>query len=185
MFLVKKNGFKILMSILLASGLLFGGMVAPIFAAVENDPAAAPQPTFTGDGVKHFFEGVLMRAFRYQESMTAFIGASLENASDSVSKAEARIDELIKEGKDVSELKEAAAQFETLIKEAENAYNAAQSLVNLHSGFDGQGRVEDLADARETVNAIEPYLSSARENIIEAVRVVYEAIEAYRLTNEI
>jgi len=172
-------------SILLASGLLFGGMVAPVFAAIEEYPATVPQPTIAGDGVKHFFEGVLMRTFRYQKSMTAFIGASLENSSDSMSQAEARIEELIEKGKDVTELEEAVVQFEILIEEAENAYNAAQSLVDLHSGFDDQGRVEDLEEAQKTVYAIEPYLSTARRNIVEAVRVVYKAIQAYQTDNEI
>ena len=185
MFRVIKNRWNMWASIILASGLLFGGMVAPVFAAVEEYPAAAPKPAIAGDSVKHFFEGVLMRTFRYQESMTAFVGASLENASDSMSLAEARIEDLIEKGKDVTELEEAVVQFETLIGEAENAYSAAQSLVDLHSGFDDQCKVEDLVKARETVYAIEPYLSTARGNIVEAVRVVYEAIQAYQKENEI
>ena len=184
MFKVTENGWGIYVSVLLASGLLFGGVVAPVFAAVEEYPAAAPQPTIAGDGVKHFFEGVLMRTFRYQESMIVFIGASLENASESVSRAEARIDKLIEEGKDVAELVEAIAQFEELIQDAENAYSAAQGLVDLHSGFDDQGRVEDLAEARETINAIEPNLTTARVNIVEAVHVVYEAVQVYQTANE-
>jgi len=176
----KKNGWKMWMSVLLASGLLLGGMIAPVFAAVEEYPATTPQPTIAGDGVKHFFEGVLMRTFRYQESMTAFIGAALEDANGSMSRAEERIDKLLKEEKDIAELEEALAQFETLIEEAENAYSAAQGLVDLHSGFNDQGRIEDLEKARETINAIEPYLSTARKNIVEAVRVVYEAVKAYQ-----
>jgi hypothetical protein len=180
MFTKKKNGLKMWMSVLLAGGLLFGGTIAPVFAAVEEYPATAPQPTITGDGVKHFFEGVLMRTFRYQESMTVFIGAALEDANGSMSRAEERIDKLLEEGKDVAELEEAISQFEILIEKAKNAYSAAQSLVDLHSGFNDQGRVEDLEKARETINAIEPYLSTARKNIIEAVRVVYEAVKAYQ-----
>ncbi len=57
--------------------------------------------------------------------------------------------------------------------------------MDLHSGFDDQGRVEDLAEAQETVYAIEPYLSTARGNIVEAVRVVYKAVQAYQKDNEI
>jgi hypothetical protein len=185
MLTVTKNGWKMWVSVFLASGLLFGGMVAPVLAAVEEYPAAAPQPTTDGDSVKHFYKGVLMRTFRYQESMTTFIGVSLENASDSVSRAEARIEELIEKGKDVTELEEAVVQFETLIEEAKNACSAAQSLVDLHCGFDDKGRVEDLAEAWETINAIEPYLSAARGNIVEAVRVVNEAVQVYQTANEI
>lgn len=70
-------------------------MIAPAYAVVEDDPAAAPQPAIAGDGMKYFFEGVLMRIFRYEKSMTAFTGLSLENVSKSVSRAEVHIDELI------------------------------------------------------------------------------------------
>jgi len=168
------------MSVLLASGLLFGGMIAPVFAAVEEHPTASPQSMIPGDGVKHFFEGVLMRTFRYQKSMTAFIGAALEDAGSSMLRAEERIDKLIEDGKDAAGFAEAISQFETLIEVAENAYSAAQSLVDLHSGFNDQGRVKGLEKARETINAIEPYLSTAQKNIVEAVRVVYEAVKAYQ-----
>jgi len=56
--------------------------------------------------------------------VAAFIGVFLENASDSESKAEVRIEKLIEKGKDVTEFEEAVVQFDTLIKEAEHAYNA-------------------------------------------------------------
>ena len=168
------------MSVFLASGLLFGGMVAPVFATVEEYPSVALKPMIAGDGVKYFFESVLMRIFRYQESTTAFIGVSLENESDSMSRAEACIEDLIEKGKYVTELEEAVVQFETLIEEDENAYSAVQRLVDLHSGFDDQGKVEDLVKARETVYAIERYLSTARGNIVETVWVVFEAIQAYQ-----
>jgi len=97
-----------------------------------------------------------------------------------MSRAEKRIDKLLNEEKDVAELEKVLSQFEILIEKAENAYSAAQSLVDLHSGFNDQGRVEDLEKARETINAIEPYLSTARKDIVEAVRVVYEAVKAYQ-----
>ena len=53
--------------------------------------------------------------------------------------------------------------------------------MDLHSGFDEQGRVEDLAETWETINAIEPYLPMARGNIVKAVVVVYEALRAYQI----
>jgi len=180
MFTEKMNGWKMWMSVMLASGLLFGGMITPVIAAVEEHPAASPQSTVPGDGLKHFFEGVLNRTFRYQKSMTAFIGAALEDAGSSMLRAEERIDKLVEDEKDAAGLEEALSQFEILIEEAENAYSAAQSLVDLHSGFNDQGRVKDLEKARETINAIEPYLSTTRKNIVEAVRVVYEAVKAYQ-----
>lgn len=76
-------------------------------------------------------------------------------------------------------MEEANNAFEELVQEAENAYSVAQSLVDLHTEFDDKGRVANLTEARETINAIKPNLITARKNIIEAVRVVYEAIKVY------
>jgi len=39
-------------------------MVAPVFTAVEEYSAAAPQPTIAGDSMKQFFGAILMRIFR-------------------------------------------------------------------------------------------------------------------------
>ncbi len=132
-----------LVRVLLISELLFGGMIAPAYAAVEDDPSATPKPAVAGDGMKHFFEGVLTR-----------------------------IDELIEKEKDVIELEEANTALKELVQEVENVYSAAQSLVDLHSGFHDKGRATDLAEAQGTINTIKPNLITAREKIIEAVRVV-------------
>jgi len=57
--------------------------------------------------------------------------------------------------------------------------------MDLKSGFDDNGRVEDLVKAQKTTNAIEHYLSSIRQNIVEEVRVVCEAVQAYQKDSEI
>ena len=102
-----------------------------------------------------------------------------------MSQTEARIDEGVEKEKDVIELGEANAALKELVQEKEIAYCSVRTLVDLHSRFDDKGRVADLAEARETINAIKPNLIMARKNIIEAVRVVYEAIKIYQITYEI
>ena len=111
------NGWKMWMSVMLASGLLFGGMIAPVFSVVEEHPTVSPKSTISGYGMKHFFEGVLMHTFRYQKSMTAFIGAALEDSGSSMLRAEERIHTLIEDNKNAAGLEEAISQFETLIEE--------------------------------------------------------------------
>jgi len=100
-----------------------------------------------------------MSTFHYQESITAFIGAFLEESK--------------------------RFSFETLIEETENAYGTAQGLMDLKSGFNDKGRVEDLAKAQKTTNAIELYLSSTWGNKVEEVHVVFEAVQAYQTASEI
>ncbi len=177
-----KTSTKAIM-IVLAVLMLSGGAVMPVLAADEGEPDPAPSAQFSGDGVRRFFSGALARTFRYQKSMAVFIGDALESAEDSVDKANDRLAELETAGKEVDMLEEAVAAFETLFEQAQADQQAALALVDAHAGFDLNGRVTDLAEARETVKAVEPFLSSARENIIDALQTITNAMREFRDTN--
>jgi len=180
-----KKKWKKAAGTVLAVILLAGFTAVPVFAYVEEDLTLIEDSSDPGDGVRHFFEGLLARTFLYQKSMTEFIGPSLESADGSVSRAQNKIEELIEGGHDVRMLEEALDNFESMLDSAENDYNAAQSLVDLHSGFSDEGRVVDIEEARRTVTAIEPNLQEARETIIEAIRLIYDAIQEYKRVNAI
>ncbi|MCD6356808.1 MAG: hypothetical protein J7L66_05925 [Anaerolineaceae bacterium] len=172
------------LDILIFAGFLAASLTVTVYAAESGGEGENVPQMNNGGGVERFFRGILMRTFRYQVSMTEFLGRSLEDANGSVEQAEARIDKLIEEGKDVKVLEDALSKFESLIDEAEDAYHSALSLVELHSGFNADYQVEDLADARGTITAIEPYIKTAREDIVKAIRTVYKAIQEYRLENK-
>jgi len=161
-----------------------GTAVMPVLAADESEPDPVPAAQFSGDGVRRFFSGALARTFRYQKSMVVFIGDALESADDSVDKAYDRIAELEAAGKDVDMLEEAVAAFETLYGHAQADQQAALALVDAHAGFSLNGRVTDLNEAHETVKAVEPFLSSARENIIDALQTIANAMREFRDTNQ-
>ena len=170
--------------VLAVVGILAGVFIIPAYASVDAGYYESANQVINDGGVERFFKGALVRTFRYQIGMTEFIGHSLINAGSSVVKAGARIKELINEGKDAVILQDAVAEFEKLIEEADDAYKAAQNFVDLLRGFDEKGDVINLVDARETIKAIEPHLKTARENIYEAVRIVYEAIQEFRLISD-
>jgi hypothetical protein len=178
-----KTSTKAIMITLMAITMA-GAAVMPVLAADEGEPDPAPAAQFSGDGVQRFFSGALARTFRYQKSMVVFIGEALESAEDSVVKASDRIAELEAAGKDVDMLEEAVAAFETLYEQAQADQQAALALVDAHVGFDLNGKVTDLAEARETVKAVEPFLSSARENIIDAMQTIANAMREFRDTNQ-
>jgi len=157
-----------------------GTAVMPVLAADESEPDPVPAAQFSGDGVRRFFSGALARTFRYQKSMVVFIGDALESADDSVDKAYDRIAELEAAGKDVDMLEEAVAAFETLYGQAQADQQAALALVDAHAGFDLNGKVTDLAEARETVKAVKPFLSSAQENILDALQTITNASREFR-----
>jgi len=164
--------------------ILAGGAIVPVMAADESEPQIAPAAQFDGEGIRGFFSGVLARTFRYQKSMVVFIGDALESVEDSAGTAYERLAELEQDGKDVSMLEEAVATFEELYTQAGADQQTALALVDAHEGFDLTGRVTDVAAARETVRAVEPYLSSARENMVDAVQTITSALRGFREINQ-
>ncbi len=178
-----KKRTKVIM-VALAVLTLAGVAAMPVLAADERDPEAEPGSVFDGNGIRRFFSGALARTFRYQKSMVVFIGDALESASSSAEKAYTRIAELEEEGKDVSMLPEAVSDFETLYAQAETDHEAALALVDAHAGFDLNERIDDLGAARETVKAVEPYLSSAREKMVDAIQTITSALREYKDVNQ-
>jgi len=178
-----KKRFKAIITIL-AVLILAGSAVIPVLAADESGPETAPSTPFDGIGIRRFFLGTLARTFRYQKSMVIFIGEALESAEDSAGKAIARISDLEKEGSDVRMLEEAVATFEELYDQAQVDQQAALALVDAHAGFDLDGRVTDVKTARDTIKVVEPYLSGAREHMIDAIQTITAAVKEFRNVNQ-
>ena len=158
---------------------LAGSMVMPALAADDSEPKSVPAAPFDGESIRRFFSGSLMRTFRYQKSMAVFIGNVLESGADSADNAIDRIATLKKEGKDIHMLEEAVADYEELYTQAQADQQAALALVDAHAGFDLRGRVENINVARATIKAIEPYLSGARENMVDAIQTITNAMQEF------
>jgi len=71
------------------------------------------------------------------------------------------------------------------VAEAEQAIDAANSLLLSHEGFDDDGQVIDMDLARDTVHALEENITSARVNIMDAIRGVVEGLREYREINDL
>jgi hypothetical protein len=151
-----------------------------VFAESETDQDDDPSNQGNRAGFLKFFDGLLARIFGYQKSMVAYLGRSLKYTEQAAERAQKRITELKVNGEDVTELEEALDTYYDLIAEAEQVQVLAESLVELHNGFDEDGLIDDLETARETVAEIEPNIKTVRDNIIEAAHVIYEAIQAYQ-----
>ena len=112
--------------------------------------------------------------------MVRYLRRSILYTQEAADKAQLRISELKQAGKDVEPLEDAMDAYYTLISEADQAQDAAESLITLHDGFDENGKVIDLEKARLTIVDIAPQVEIVRKNIIEVMRVIFNAIKTYQ-----
>jgi len=90
-------------SALLALTLIAAVPASTVLALSEEEPQINPQET-REFFIYRFFYGLLARSYRYQKSMVSFLETQIEQADDVAANAQVRINELRREGKDVSSL---------------------------------------------------------------------------------
>ena len=145
-------------------------------AAVEGDPVQPPR-------LRRFAEFRLEQAWRRQLRVYEFLGQMLERADTLISRAEARIDELAAEGKDVAELQSALSAFGDAVGDIPPIYQGLNGLVSSHPGFDSLGRVADVEHARETVKAMQEGLAEIKETMGGTWQKLIEALREFRRLN--
>lgn len=94
------------------------------------------------------------------------------------------IDRAAENGRDVSAVQAALDAFESAIKDARPAYEGIKDTVNLHSGFDANGRVIDSEKAKGTIREMHGSLTEIRTMLGDASRNLREAIQAFREANK-
>jgi hypothetical protein len=169
-----KTLFKktVLFALIAALGLAAMPFVS-VFAAGENDPTPPPQPV--GQISNERLERVWARQLRIYERMGS--------TDEFVAKAQKLIDRAKTNGKDVSAVQAALDAFEAAAKGAHPIYESAKGIINSHHGFDGNGKVTDPAQARETVKAMHAKFKEIHDAMNGTGKALHEAIRAFRQAN--
>jgi len=145
-------------------------------AAEEGDPVRPPR-------LRQFAEFRLEQAWRRQLRVYEFLGQMLDRADTLIARAEARIEELAAEGKDVGELQAALRAFGDAVGDLPPIYQGLNGLVSSHPGFDSLGRVTDVERARETVKALHEGLAEIKETMGGTWQKLIEALREFRELN--
>ncbi len=158
---------------------LFAYTLAPTLAA----PAGAdPTPTTTapasagsqaqGGGAR------LERLYGQEQKLLAAQKTRLDTANSVVTRAQDRINTLKGRGIDTSKIEAALSAFKSAVASAQTDYDSAKGLLDAHAGFDGNGNVTDMAQARNTVKSVgeaeRQFHQTAREaatDLRQAVRI--------------
>lgn len=139
-------------------------------AAGEYDPSVPQRQT-----PEERLERIWARQLRIYERMG--------RVDEFVAKTQDRIDRAKENGKDVSAVQAALDDFVSAVKEAQPIYESITDTVNSHPGFDEDGNVTDLEQARETVGAMREKFQEIRDVMGGTRRALREAIKTFREAN--
>jgi peptidoglycan hydrolase CwlO-like protein len=112
------------------------------------------------------------------------LGKGFEDSDAQIAKFQARIDKAAEKGKDVAALQAALDAFESALKSGEPIYEGMSIIVNSHKGFDANGKVTDIEQAKSTLKEMRAKmqeLKSAMNGTGEALR---KALKAFREANK-
>jgi hypothetical protein len=139
-------------------------------AAEEHDPSV-PQRQIPNERL----ERIWARQLRLYERM--------DRADEFVAKTQERIEQARENGKDVSAVQAALDEFESALKDAQPMYAGITEIVNLHPGFDEDGKVTDPEQAQETVKVMREKFREIKDLMGGTRRALHEAIKAFRESN--
>ena len=177
-----KNWLTVLFVVVMLVGVISASLPAgSVYAESNPTPTSTPAPS--GTGASNFFMAILERTHKFQTKMLDIFSNQLKNADKVETKAQQLITELKKQGKDVSPLENMLSKFSGLIASAKQAQDKASATLNLHQGFDAQGKVTDLKFARETTKSVRANIRICRENIIQALRIITNGLKVYKQQN--
>jgi hypothetical protein len=133
-------------------------------------------------------DGTALKAFlerRFQKQTNRLERAShlLEQAGEREGNFEERIAALATEGKDVTGLQAGLEEFRTAIAAAQSYYGEAEAVLSTHAGFDAEGHVTDVEQARTTLTAVQEPLQNCSQSLRDAVQAVKEALRTFRQAN--
>lgn len=122
-------------------------------------------------------------AFANQKLTVQRIGLNLEYQDEFVARIEDLVAKAKENGKDVSAIETALADYKKAVEASQPLYEQAVQLVQTHAGFDANGKVTDLEKARETVKSLGETLQKHREVMGDALKALREALKAFRDAN--
>jgi hypothetical protein len=152
-----------------------------VYAESNATPTSTPVPS--RPGAINFFTTVIERIHKFQTKMLEIMSNQLNNTKKMETRAIERISELKALGKDVTFLENALDKFHGLIASANLTKEKALAALNLHQGFDAQGKVTNLKLAQETTKSVEANIKICRENIVQALKVIANGLKEYKIQN--
>lgn len=137
--------------------------------------AGTPQPEATANIAP------LQEAYaRAQKALTAQ-NENITKAGEAAAKTQTLIDTQKAKGTNTAALEAALTTFKTELARAQSEHTAAATLLNAHAGFDANGKVTDVALARQTLRSAQQALADARASLLQARQTLLAGNQAFKL----
>ena len=163
---------KLFLIVTLLSFILLAVPAQSALAAGPNDP---PDPERAKTRLEWVFANLKLTVQR--------IDLNLEYEDEFIARIEELVAKAKENGKDVSALEAALADYKKAVEASKPLYEQAAQLAQTHEGFDANGKVTDLDKARETVKQLGETLKQHREVMGEALKALREALKTFREVN--
>jgi hypothetical protein len=159
--------------------------VSTVFAnSAVDEPVPPTAPTSTPDAEEE--TPLRDRAVRFLENvyeksakLVEHVGTDLERTStidERITKAIERQNEM---GEDTSEVQTALNTYLAKLPAMESTYGDAVGIYEAHAGFDADGKVTDIDEATDTIQALKDTLVQTHRDWHEATRELRDVLDAY------
>ncbi len=147
-------------------------------------PFAAVQPVHAATTDENTSRHRLLeRSFQIKKNQYEIQELRFENADLLRAEVVDRIAELKDEGKDTTDLEAALEVFDAEMAIAEKFHGEAKATLDVHAGFDANGKVIDEKAATETVHQAGEQLRDAAQSLQDASSDLREALRDWRQDN--
>lgn len=104
----------------------------------------------------------------------------LDLARQSITITQSFLDQLKNTGEDVSALEAALNTFTTQIAAAQTSHDTAKQILEAKAGFDVNGKVTDMSQARETLKSAHQAMQDAHQILQQAIKDFRQAVREFR-----
>jgi hypothetical protein len=151
--------------------------VQPAYAApvVADPPPPAEEAGLRG--------GALKLAYQRLQGVEARTQGAIDKARSGADRLGNLIDQAKERGRDASALEGALASFRASMDSAQAKHDQGAAILATHAGFDDQGEVTDIKEARGTVRGAGKEFRDAGKTMASALRALHAAIRDWRKAN--
>jgi hypothetical protein len=162
---------KVILTVMTAALVLAAFPVTSAYARDENPPS--------GKLITERLERAWVRELKTYER----IGRGFANVDSTIARFQARLDRAVENGKDVTALQAALGVFETALTSAEPIYEGMSEMIRAHTGFDTNGKVTDVGQAKSTVKEVGAKLKEIKF-MGGTGKALHQALKAFREANK-
>ena len=173
---------KKFLSISLLAALIVGAAVFAFPAGTVAAQSPTPQPQDPQTRI-NLVNIRLQMMLRLEKATLNRMTRRFDRLDQLITRVETLVDRAKENGKDVAALEAALTEFKAKESEARGVLDSVSSLLEVHPGFDDNGKVTDRETARTTLEDGHAQFQEIRSIMGDSLKNLQEAVKAWREAN--